>query len=62
MAEPPEKEVDGYQRKKGPLLERIEDPDRQIQQLKVLRKRTPHRIPIEEPPESDRSSRPLTDR
>ena len=57
-----EKEVDGYQQKKGQLQEAIEDLDRQIQQLKVQRKQTPHHIPVKELPESDRFSRLLTER
>ena len=57
-----EKEVDGYQRKKGQLQEAIEDLDRQIQQLKVQRKQTPHHIPVQDLPESDRFSRLLTER
>lgn len=62
LSELTEKEVDGYQRKKGQLQETIEDLDRQIRQLKVRRKQTPHHIPVKELPESDRFSRLLTER
>jgi hypothetical protein len=62
LAELTEKEVDGYQQKKGQLQETIEDLDRQIQQLKVQRKQTPHHIPVKELPESERFSRLLTER
>jgi hypothetical protein len=57
-----EKEVDSYQHKKGQLQEAIEDLDRQIQQLKVQRKQTPHHIAVKDLPESDRFSRLLTER
>jgi hypothetical protein len=57
-----EKEVDGYQRKKGQSQEAIEDLDRQIQQLKVQRKETPHHIAVKDLPESDHFSRLLTER
>lgn len=57
-----EKEVDDYQRKKGQLQEAIEDLDRQLQQLKVQRKQTPHHIAVKDLPESDRFSRLLTER
>jgi vacuolar-type H+-ATPase subunit I/STV1 len=57
-----EKEVDGYQQKKSQLQEAIEDLDRQIQQLKVQRKQTPHHIAVKDLPESDRFSRLLTER
>jgi len=62
LSELAEKEVDGYQQKKGQLQEDIEDLDRQIQQLKTQRKQTPHHIPVKELPESDRFSRLLTER
>jgi hypothetical protein len=57
-----EKEVDGYQQKKGKLQEAIEELDHQIQQLKTQRKQTPHHIPVKDLPESDRFSRLLTER
>lgn len=57
-----EKEMDGYQRKKGQLQEAIEDLDRQIQQLKAQRKQTPHHMAVKDLPESDRFSRLLTER
>jgi hypothetical protein len=62
LAELTEKEVDGYQQKKGQLQEAIEDLDRQIQQLKTQRKQTPHHIAVKDLPESDRFSRLLTER
>jgi hypothetical protein len=57
-----EQEVDGYQQKKGQLQEAIEELDRQIQQLKVQRKQTPHHMAVQDLPESDRFSRLLTER
>jgi hypothetical protein len=57
-----EKEVAGYQQKKGQLQEAIEALDRQSQQLKEQRKQTPHHIPVKDLPESDRFSRLLTER
>jgi hypothetical protein len=57
-----EKEVDGYQQKKGRLQEAIEELDRQIQQLKAQRKQTAHHIAVKDLPESDRFSRLLTER
>jgi len=57
-----EKEVHGYQRKKGQMQEAIEDLDRQIQQLKAQRKQTPHHIAVKDLPESERFSRLLTER
>jgi len=57
-----EKEVNGYQQEKGQLQEDIEETDRQIQQLKVQRKQTPHHIAVKDLPESDRFSRLLTER
>lgn len=62
LAELAEQEVDGYQRKKGQLQEAIEELDRQIQQLKVQRKQTPHHMAVQDLPESDRFSRLLTER
>lgn len=57
-----DKEVDGYQQKKGQLQEAIEGLDRQILQLKAERKQTPHHIAVKDLPESDRFSRLLTER
>jgi len=59
LAEP---EVDGYQRKKGQLQEAIEDLDRQILKLKADRQQTAHHIPVKDLPESERFSRPITER
>jgi len=57
-----EKEVEGYQQKKAQLQEAIEELGRQLQQLKVQRKQTPHHIAVKDLPESDRFSRLLTER
>ena len=62
LSELAEKEVDGYQQKKGQLQEAMEDLDRQIQQLKAQRQQTPHHIAVKDLPESDRFSRLLTER
>jgi hypothetical protein len=57
-----EKEVEGYQQKKGQLQETIEELDRQIQQLKAQRKQAPRHIAVKDLPESDRFSRLLPER
>lgn len=57
-----EAEVTRYQHKKAQLQEEIESLNRQIDDLKQQRKRTPHHIPVKDLPESDRFSRLLTER
>ena len=51
-----------YQHKKAQLQEEIENLSSQIDELKTLRKQTPHHIPVKDLPESDRFSRLLTER
>ena len=51
-----------YQQRKGQLQEAIENFDREIQQLKGQRKKTPRHILVKDLPESDRFSRLLTER
>jgi hypothetical protein len=48
--------------KKAQLQEEIENLSRQIDEMKTLRKQTPHHIPVKDLPESDRFSRLLTER
>ena len=57
-----DEEVADYQRKNGQLREAIEALARENEQLKTLRKQTPHHIPVKDLPESDRFSRLLTAR
>jgi len=57
-----ETEVAAYQQRKGQLQEAIENFDREIQQLKGQRKKTPRHILVKDLPESDRFSRLLTER
>jgi predicted RNase H-like nuclease (RuvC/YqgF family) len=59
LAEP---EVARYRQKKAQLREEIESLNREINELKKQRKETPHHIPVQDLPESDRFSRLLTER
>ena len=62
LSERAEEEVADYQGKKGHRREAIDALDRESEQLKERRKQTPHHIADKDPPESDRLSRPLTER
>lgn len=55
-------DVSRYQIKKAQLQEQIENLNRDIEQLKLQRKQTPHHIPVKDLPESERFSRLLTER
>ena len=55
-------EVACYQHKKAQLQEEMEALQREIDELKQQRKQTPHHIPVQDLPESDRFSRLLTER
>ncbi len=51
-----------HQLKKAQLREEIENLDRDIEQLKLQRKLTPHHVAVKDLPESERFSRLLTER
>jgi predicted RNase H-like nuclease (RuvC/YqgF family) len=55
-------DVSRYQIQKAQLQEQIENLNRDIDQLKLQRKQTPHHIPVKDLPQSDRFSRLLTER
>jgi hypothetical protein len=58
---PTDAELQRFQQGKGDLQEEIENLDRAIDQLKQLRKNTPHHIPVKSLPESDRFTRLRTE-
>jgi len=60
--DPPEEELQSYEQRKGQLQEHIEHLDREIDQLKVQRKETPHHIPVQSLPEEERFTRLRTER
>jgi hypothetical protein len=55
-------DVSRYQINKAQLQEQIENLTRDIAQLKLQRKQTPHHIPVKDLPASERFSRLLTER
>lgn len=57
-----EPDVARFQQRKAQLQEEIESLERELEQLRVLRKQTPHHLPVKDLPESDRFSRLLTER
>lgn len=59
---PADPDLSSYLHRQAQLQEQIENLDRDIHQLKQLRKQTPHHIPVKDLPESDRFSRLITER
>ncbi len=60
--DPAESEVQGFQQRKGHLQEEIQVLDSEIDNLKQLRKKTEHHIPVKSLPEEDRFTRLRTER
>ena len=60
--DPSESQVQGFQQRKGHLREEIQVLDLQINNLKQLRKKTEHHIPVKSLPEEDRFTRLRTER
>ena len=60
--DPTESELHGFQQRKGRLREEIEILDLEIDNLKQVRKNTPHHIPVKSLPEEDRFTRLRTER
>jgi hypothetical protein len=60
--EPSASEIDRFQRSKGQLREEIQNRDLEIDQLKQIRKSTPHHVAVKELPEEDRFTRLRTER
>src|SRR6266700_3687475 len=61
-ADPTESQVQGFQQRKGHLQEEIQVLDLEIDNLKQLRKKTEHHIPVKSLPEADRFTRLRTER
>ena len=59
---PTESQVQGFQQRKGHLQEEIQVLDLEIDNLKQLRKKTEHHIPVKSLPEEDRFTRLRTER
>src|ERR1022692_542012 len=60
--DPAESEVQGFQQRKGHLQEEIQVLDMEIDNLKQLRKKIEHHIPVKSLPEEDRFTRLRTER
>jgi hypothetical protein len=60
--DPTQSELAGFQLRKAELREEIGNLDSTIEQLKAVRKTTPHHIPVELLPEEDRFTRLCTER
>jgi hypothetical protein len=60
--DPTESQVQGFQQRKGNLQEEIQVLDLEIDNLKQLRKKTEHHIPVKSLPEEDRFTRLRTER
>jgi hypothetical protein len=60
--DPAESELQSFQQRKGYWQEEIQVPDAQIDQIKQLRKKTEHHIPVKSLPEQDRFTRLRTER
>lgn len=60
--DPTESQVQGFQQRKGNLREEIQVLDLEIDNLKQLRKKTEHHIPVKSMPEEDRFTRLRTER
>ena len=60
--DPTESQVQGFQQRKGNLQEEIQVLDLEIGNLKQLRKKTEHHIPVKTLPEEDRFTRLRTER
>jgi hypothetical protein len=60
--DPTESQVQGFQQRKGHLQEEIQVLDLEIDNLKQLRKKTEHHIPVKSLPEADRFTRLRTER
>jgi len=60
--DPTESQVQGFQQRKGHLQEEIQVLDLEIDNLKQLRKKTEHHIPVKSLPEEDRFTRLRTER
>jgi len=60
--DPTESQVQGFQQRKGNLQEEIQVLDLEIGNLKQLRKKTDHHIPVKSLPEEDRFTRLRTER
>jgi hypothetical protein len=60
--DPTESQVQGFQQRKGNLQEEIQVLDLEIANLKQLRKKTEHHIPVKSLPEEDRFTRLRTER
>jgi hypothetical protein len=60
--DPTESQVQGFQQRKGHLREEIQVLDWEIDNLKQLRKKTEHHIPVKSLPEEDRFTRLRTER
>ena len=59
---PLDSELARYQTRKADVQDQIEQLERDLERLKLERKKTPHHIPVKDLPESDRFSRLLTER
>ena len=57
-----EKELQGYEHRKGQLQEQIQHVDLEIEQLKHQRKQTTHHIPVKSLPDEERFTRLRTER
>jgi hypothetical protein len=60
--DPSESQVQGFQQRKGQLREEIQALDLEIDNLKQLRKKTEHHIPVKSLPEEDQFTRLRTER
>src|SRR5207245_7304265 len=60
--DPTESQVQGFQQRKGHLQEEIQILDLEIDNIKQLRKKTEHHIPVKSLPEEDRFTRLRTER
>jgi hypothetical protein len=60
--DPTESQVQGFQQRKGNLQEEIQVLDLEIDNLKQLRQKTEHHIPVKSLPEEDRFTRLRTER
>src|SRR5713101_3059405 len=60
--DPTESQVQGFQQRKGHLQEEIQVLDSEIDNIKQLRKKTEHHIPVKSLPEEDRFTRLRTER
>ena len=55
-------QVNCYERQQGQLHEQMENTERELEELKKQRKETPHHIPVQDLPESERFTRLRTER